>query len=222
MLKLLTILSLFGLVVMPLCLCQEPSEPGQASEEPAQAAMASYHDPVFGYTISYPEEYHFTNDPKFTRRAINLAKESNPDLSQLMTENIGLQFFIFRFKIGTPVDFNPNINVVTEKIPDGMKLTTKEYFDISMQQLPRMLRKVKIIEPGKPIQVNGVEFYRASYTHEQALMGQTLKARVLQYFYLQSETNIAYVITFSDLTKSYEKNVADMEKVMQTFQFDAK
>jgi uncharacterized caspase-like protein len=190
-------------------------------EQTQNVEKYQYHDPIFRYTISYPKEYYFTNDPKFTRKAVNLARSSNPDLASLMGEHIGLQFFIFRFQLGTPgIAFNPNINLVTEKIPDGMKLTTKQYFDLSLQNLPRLLRKVKIIEAGKAFQLNGLEFYRVSYTHEQAMQGQTLKARVLQYFYLQNETSIAYVITFSDLTANYDQHVADMEEVMQSFQFD--
>jgi hypothetical protein len=211
---------------MPLSWTQD--EPGQATEEIPQPEMTSYHDPIFRYTISHPKEYYFTNDPRFTRKAINLAKESNPNLAKLMGESIGLQFFIFRFQLGTPgIAFNPNINLVTEKIPailpPGIKLkTTKDYFDISLQNLPLLLSKVKVIEAGTSFQLNGLEFYRVSYTHEQAMQEQTLKARVLQYFYLQKETNIAYVITFSDLTANYDQHVADMEKVMQTFQFDVK
>lgn len=134
--------------------------------------------------------------------------------------NVGVQFFIFRYKVGTPnLKFNPNINLTTEKLPFWLK-DTKSYLNIAIKNAKRYLKSYKIMESLKPINLNGKTFYRLSSSYTQRVGYRTLYLRSLQYCYVHPKSKIAHVFTFTDLSKDYSRHVQSMENILKTIKFD--
>ena len=106
--------------------------------------------------------------------------------------------------------FRENVNVVVEKIPDGMSLN--DYFDTNLPKLSKVIRDFQQVETGNTIINDNV----AEWLIYTGSIG-TINLKSKQYYIVHD--NKGYVITCSATPGTYDnfKNVFD--EIVQSFQF---
>lgn len=112
-----------------------------------------------------------------------------------------------------PEQFRENVSVLVVKL--DQPLPAKEYYDLNLQGLQKLLTNYKL-EQSEAVTIDGVDALKLVYTHQ---MGE-IKAKVTQFLLLKD--NKAYVITFSAEPDNFNKLLPQIDEVIKSFHFDKK
>jgi hypothetical protein len=157
--------------------------------------------------------WHYSDDQKLIGKVKTIAKESDQTgIIKATIDDIGIQFFLFENEIGTPGEFNTNINLVVQDISKypGIK-SVKDYIDLTVNQLPIAFNNVKIVDT-KTRNINGYECGIIEADYDQKIGYKNFSLSLISMTILQD--NKAYVFTGTMLQKYFEIKKPIIEKIL--------
>jgi hypothetical protein len=170
-----------------------------------------YIEGLNGYLNFY--NWSYSDDQNLIGKVKTIVKETDQTgIIKASIDDLGIQFFLFENELGTPEEFNTNINLVVEDISKypGIK-SIKDYITISINQLPILFTNVKVLDT-KIRNINGYECGIFEANYEQKVGYKNFSLSLISMSILQN--NKAYVFSGTTLQKHFNVKKPIIEKIL--------
>lgn len=157
--------------------------------------------------------WHYSDDQKLIGRVKTVVKEIDKSgVMKASIDDFGIQFFLFENEIGTPVEFNANINLLVQDVSmyPGIK-SVKDYIDVSINEMPIILNNVNLIDK-KIRNIGGYECGIIEATYEQNIGYKTFSLYMISMSILKDKR--AFVFTGTTLRNMAEAKKPLLEKIL--------
>ena len=162
-----------------------------------QGGSKSFDEPEQGYSMTYKKSFDMVTDKSF--------------MEKVGVGDMNCRWFIFYYKQGSAVNFNPNLSLMILDVGSAAKGDTAlEFMKEGIKQLSKSVKDPTVCIDPTPVSINGRDFYKVLYTHGEK--GE--RYFCLQYCtYRKSNTSI-YMLTATDSSKNDLKHLFELEKVV--------
>jgi hypothetical protein len=172
------------------------------------------------FIISYPSSWTIVTGergyPQKDKAADNVDHLASVKME--IKENPGSRAYVFKEPLGSPVEFNPHVNVVIEEIPTRIETPIGEaIIDYRKNSLASSLRSFDLIS-AKEMVVNSLPTVTMEYTYEATIGEKELFLRCLQYNVVV-KNELLYILTATDMVRDFMNNRKEFEAILNSFQF---
>jgi hypothetical protein len=182
--------------------------------------MELFQDTHGRFIISYPSSWTIVTGerdyPQRDKAAGNIDHLASVKME--IKDNPGPRVYVFKEPLGSPVGFNPHVNVVIEEIPTDIdNQIGQAIIDYRKRSLAPSLQNFDLIS-AKEMVVNSQQGVAIEYMYKATIGDKELLLRCLQYN-IVVENELLYILTATDMARKFINNQKEFETILNSFQF---
>lgn len=172
------------------------------------------------FIISYPSSWTIVigerDYPQRDKAAGNV--DHLASIKMEIKDNPGPRVYVFKEPLGSPVGFNPHVNVVITEIPTDIdNQIGQAIIDYRKRSLALSLQNFDLIS-AKEMVINSLPSVAMEYTYKATIGDKELLLRCLQYNVVV-ENELLYILTATDMVRNFADNQKEFETILNSFQF---
>jgi hypothetical protein len=182
----------------------------------AQAAhQLSYENEAMGVKMSAPAGWFMTSGNKVQQAlAKGVGDLTSLDSIKEAVKKVGVLVMFSQYEFGSPVEYNPNVALITEPLPKEYIKNVTDYANASLMNIRTMFKDVKVTTDIKVIKLGDKD--AAHFAYEGTMVRGYLEMRIKSSVYLLLKDDLGYTITCTDKADHFSKNSATFESIINT------
>jgi len=148
-----------------------------------EASLLSYENEAMGVKISGASGWFMTTGDKVQQAlAKGVGELTSLDSIKEAVKKLGVLVTFSQYKFGSPVEYNPNVTLVSESLPAEYIKDVTEYANASLMNIKAMFKDVKITEDIKVVKLSGKD--AAHFVYEGTVVRGYMEIRIKSSVYL--------------------------------------
>ena len=169
------------------------------------ATPTSYENEALGVKISAPEGWFVTPGDK-VQQTLNKGVDELKTLDSIKEaiKKVGVLVMFSQYEFGAPIEYNPNVALITEPISGGYIKSVNDYASASLMNIKTMFKDVLVIAEPKMVKLAGED--ASHFIYEGSMVRGYLEIRVRSSVYLMIRDKLGYTLTCSDKAANFDNN----------------
>ena len=195
-----------------LCLALGPTFV-QAKDE----APLSYENVEMGVKINCPDSWFITPGDKVQQAlAKGIADLTSTESLKEAIKRVGVLVMFSQYQFGSPIEYNPNVALVTEPLSGSYIDNAMDYANASLMNIKTMFKDIKVLVDPKMIKLSGKD--AAHFVYEGTMVRGYLEIRMKSSVYLFVKDKLGYTLTCTDKLDNFNNNAAKFEKAVNSLE----
>lgn len=180
------------------------------------ATPLSYENEALGVKINAPQGWFITSGDK-VQQTLNKGLDEITSLESIKEaiKKVGILVMFSQYEFGSPIEYNPNVALITEPLPSSYIKDVNDYANASLMNIKTMFKDVKIISEPKLVKLSGKD--ASHFIYEGSMIRGYLEIRIKSSVYLMLKDQLGYTLTCSDKVGNFDNNKEKFEAAVNSF-----
>ena len=186
------------------------------AQDQAPQTPLSYENVAMGIKIVGPTSWFANSGDKVQQAATKSVSEiTNLESIKEAVKKAGVLVVFSEYQLGSPVEYNPSLVLVTEPIPVDYIKSPIDLANASLMNIRAMFKDVKIIVQPEASKIGTKDV--AHFVYEGTIVRGYLEIRIKSSVYLFIKDNAGYTIACTDKVDHYSKNTNNFNAAVNSF-----